>query len=955
MNSPVRALRLAFVPALFLCSALVFAQHPAPRIRGPIEATSSVPLAGSLNPRLRTAQDLGPLPPDTLIPGITLVFSRSAAQQADLQQLLAQQTDPSSPLYRHWLTPGSFAARFGIAAPDIAATTAWLQSHGFTIEAATTSNPDRITFSGTAAQIQQAFGAELHRFRWPAGKGQSAELHFAPASELSLPPSLAPVTAALLHLSDFRPKPSVRPRPDYTTASAQAHMLGPSDIATMYDLLPFGTTYNGSGQQIAIVGESYVNTANGSSINTFQQYLSGGSQIALALVPGSGVEAVIPGDEGESQIDLEYSGATAVGSNILFVHTGSNPNYNVFDAVSFAITQDIAPVISISYGLCEALLSASELQQFSALLEQANAQGQTIVAASGDSGATACANYTTQQGVTTTQQQALAVGFPASSPNVTAVGGTQMAAGTFTAGTSSYWSSAGAGDNASSLLSYVPEAAWNEDSTTYGLLASGGGASSFFARPAWQTGVPGIPSGNFRLIPDIALQASVFSPGYIICSNDPYIGGQYSCSNGLKGSNGTYTVSGGTSFGAPIFAGFLAILNQYEHTFGLGNVNPALYALAAQPSVYSSAFHDITSGSTACSAGDGNCGLPGESVYATTAGYDQATGLGSLDFNKLAIAWPTLSPANFTPTSITFDGTPLVTTAGSSITVHLSVNALDSPTVTPPTGNAALALDGVPVSTIPLNQVTSSSNATYSLTIPSTAASGAHILAVTYPGDSTHLPSRATFALQIGTVTATGGFTLSAQNITLASNASGSTQVTITPSAGYNGAPTWSASYSGATAQTLCYLVDPVVVNGPTTTKVYIGLGSACNGPIGSRAPSTVQPNLMKSSDERTSLTHPLNYDGPPFQRVTLSACLAFLIFGLIPRRRRRAVASLLPLALIAILSLSLAGCGGGSGSGGGGGGGGNPQPQVYTVTLQGLDSVNTAITNSTTFTLTVN
>ncbi len=222
------------------------------------------------------------------------------------------------------------------------------------------------------------------------------------------------------------------------------------------------------------------------------------------FVPNTGNEAALPGDEGEANIDLEYSSGIASSANIFFVFTGTSPNYNAFDALAFAITQDIAPVVSISYGACETLISTTELQQYNAILQQAAAQGQTIVAASGDTGATACAPYSSTNGVSLPQQQALAVGFPASSPYVTAVGGTQMAAGTFTAGTSNYWSSALNTDNNSSLVSYVPEVAWNEDSPTFGLAASGGGSSLFFARPSWQAGVPGIPSGNYRLLPDIA-------------------------------------------------------------------------------------------------------------------------------------------------------------------------------------------------------------------------------------------------------------------------------------------------------------------------------------------------------------------------------------------------------------------------------------------------------------------
>src|SRR6185437_4171284 len=104
----------------------------------------------------------------------------------------------------------------------------------------------------------------------------------------------------------------------------------------------------------------------------------------------------------------------------------------------------------------------------------------------------ACSPFSSSSGVSLTQQQALAASFPASSPFVTAVGGTQLASGTYTAGISKYWSSAGAAYNKQSLVSYVPEVAWNEDTSSFGIAASGGGSSNFFPRPSWQAGVPGI-------------------------------------------------------------------------------------------------------------------------------------------------------------------------------------------------------------------------------------------------------------------------------------------------------------------------------------------------------------------------------------------------------------------------------------------------------------------------------
>lgn len=374
----------------------LFAQGPAPRLGRSITDTSRVVLAESRSPRVRDAEDLGPVAPDMAVPGITLVFRRSATQEAALQGLLAAQQDRSSSLYHRWLTPETFAAQFGVADSDIANAESWLVSHGFHIDNVARSR-DRITFSGTAAQVQAAFGTELHRYR------AEGELHFAPQSDLTLPAELASVTSAVLHLSDFRPKPSVKAMtggsPDFTSFPGQAHYLGPNDVRTMYDVVNDVSTnsyYYGTGQGLAIVGQSFVNRT---SIGNFQQ-LAQYTPINPVLVPGSGVEAISPGDESESEIDLEYASGIAQNANIFFVFVGSNQNYSVMDALSFAITQRIAPVVSISYGTCEPLLSPTDLDQYNALFEEASAQGQTLVAASGDSGSTACAPYSSAQGVT---------------------------------------------------------------------------------------------------------------------------------------------------------------------------------------------------------------------------------------------------------------------------------------------------------------------------------------------------------------------------------------------------------------------------------------------------------------------------------------------------------------------------------------------------------------------------
>ncbi|HEY8997814.1 MAG TPA: protease pro-enzyme activation domain-containing protein [Edaphobacter sp.] len=939
-----RVLRPLFVVTLLFCFLPAFAQRPEPRLKGSITETDRVVLANSRTPRVRTAQDEGEVASDTVVPGITLVFRRSAAQEAALKELLAAQQNPASPLYHQWLSTEEFATRFGAADEDIATTESWLTSRGFHVDGVPRSR-DRITFSGTAAQVQAAFGTELRRYQ------EEGELHFAPAADLTLPANLASVTEAVLHLSDFRPKPSfaaaVRPSPNYTAASTQAHYLGPKDVATMYNLKPlYQRGFYGGGQGLAIVGQSYVDTTNGSKIQVFQNNVAQYTYISPVLVPGSGVQAISPGDQGESELDLEYSSGIAQQANIFFVYVGSNRNYSVFDALDFAITQNIAPVVSISYGVCEPILSQTELDQANSLFEEAAAQGQTIVASSGDSGSTACEVYSTSQGVTLDQQQALAVSFPASSPNVTAVGGTQMAAGTFTAGNTAYWASAGSVDQVGSLLSYVPEVVWNEGSAANGIIAGGGGVSIHYPRPAWQSGIQGITSGAYRLVPDVALQSSIGSPGFLLCTNDRSLmvsGQTSSCVNGLQGNNGKYTLAGGTSFAAPIFAGYLAILNQAEHTNGQGNINPTLYSLAANPTTYAAAFHDITTGTIGCVTGAAKCTAAGAANYGATVGYDQATGLGSVDFNALTTAWPSSSNTNLIPTTMLLIGSSTAV-PGSTVSFQISVQRSTSSASTAiPSGSVSISVDGVVVSQAQAltaaDPVYGVARATYNVTAPS--AAGSHLVTVTYSGDATFLPSTSTYSILVGNVVATGGIGLSVANVTIANGATGNTQVTVTPAGGYNGRLVWSLSVTGNSSNlTACYGISSLPVNSVSTTQLTIGVGAACTSPsaAGRTVTTSGSPQALWRGTSKTAVY------------------AALLLCGVLARRRKLHWSSLLAIAFLAVIGGGLVGC-----SGGGGSSTGTPSTPTapsstsYTLSLKGTDSVNPAITSSTTFMLTVN
>ena len=916
-----------------------FAQRPEPRMRGPVTGRNRIVLQHSRTPLALETEDIGKVALEMKVPGITIVFRRSEMQEASLKDLLAEQQDPGSPLFHRWLTPEEFASRFGVADEDIAATEQWLTSQGFHVDSVARSR-DRITFSGTAAQVQVAFGTELHRFRI------GGEIHFATAADLSLPAELIPMTAAVLHLSDFRPKPNVSVReivqPNFTASSTQAHYLTPKDIAIMYNVTP--SHLSGTGQGLAVVGQSYVSL--NTSVSTFQGNLALPNPITPVLVPNSGAEIVSPGDVGESELDLEYASAIAGNANVFLVFVGANQNYSVFDALAFAITENIAPVVSVSYGACELAISQNALDETNALFEQAAAQGQTIVAASGDLGSTTCANYPSSTGVTTVQQ-ALSLSFPASSPYVTAVGGTQMATGTFEPGSSAYWQQAATADATSSLLSYVPEVVWNEGSVSHGIVAGGGGASAYYKRPAWQSGVPGIPGGPYRLVPDIALQSSITTPGFLICTSDSFLMGSgqtSSCSNGLKGNNGQYTVAGGTSFAAPIFAGFVAMLNEAQNAAGgQGNINPVLYKLAADPATYAAVFHDITSGSNACVAGASGCSTVGQSNYAAGVGYDEATGLGSLNFNALVASWPAGPAAKLRATRLSLVQAMTQPSPGQTVIVQIFLQPADSSIYdpNPMRGTLSFWVDGVAADAPrPVQQVGNAVQAApYNFIAPTTP--GSHLLAVAYSGDANHAPATRTISFMVGNVVPTGSITLSAGNLTVANGSTATTQVTITPAGGYSGRLFWSLSLSGTPSVSACYWLSPQLVNGTSTAQLKIGVGSAC---------STVTPS------ERTAVQKTANNEIPVRRqsRSTATVYAGLLLCGLAARRRRPFSGVLWGVAIFTVLGIGLTGCGGGGGSDRGPQGTNSNPPASYTLTLKANDSVVSSITASTSFTVTV-
>jgi subtilase family serine protease len=341
------------------------------------------------------------------------------------------------------------------------------------------------------------------------------------------------------------------------------------------------------------------------------------------------------------------------------------------------------------------------------ITQQANSQGQTIIAASGDAGAAAC-DYSSPISPVTSATHGLAVNAPASVPYVTGMGGSE-----FNEGAGNYWTASTGTDVIPSALSYIPEIVWNDttspENTTGGLAAGGGGASIYFSKPAWQTG-PGVPNDNARDVPDLSLNASPFHDGYLVCVEG-------NCVNGYRNTSQALTVAGGTSAAAPTFAGMVALINQQMNTpAGQGNINPILYSMAQTSPA---AFHDITTGNNMvpCAAATRGCPNGGEIGYSAGVGYDQASGLGSVDAYNLVMEWgsagtgnlpaPTLTaPANgmtSVPVMPTFTWSPVTGSAGYRIMIATSPAALTTnPAVSTCTASACVKTDTTNATSYPL-------------------------------------------------------------------------------------------------------------------------------------------------------------------------------------------------------------------------------------------------------------
>ena len=763
------------------------------RVTQSVDGKERVTLKGNVHPFAQSASSLGATTASLPMERILLVLKRSDAQEAALGNLVEAQQDKSSPNYHKWLSPEDFGKQFGPSDSDIQAVTDWLGSQGFR-NVRVTAGRNVVEFSGNAGSVRQAFHVQMENFEINGAE------YAANTADPQIPVALAPVISGIVSLHNFPKRSHLRFRgdvqknphsgklqplftyPDPFSGDGNFYGVGPGDFATIYNTTPLIAGGNdGTGQTIAVVGETQINPKD---VSDFRAMFGLPSNFTASniILNGSDPGITSMNEESESDLDVQWSGAVAPGAKVQFVVSASTTASAGIDlSALYIIEHNLADVMSESYGACEKDLGTAGNDFYRQLWEQAAAQGITVVVSSGDGGSAGCDDFNNQ----TVATRGLAVSGLAGTPFNVSVGGTDF--NQFNT-QSTYWNLTNESTTGTSAKGYIPEFPWNENCSQIGLtgcgasapngsvniVAGSGGASSVYAKPTWQMGVTGVPSDNHRDQPDISLFASpgFEGSGYLFCQAD--LTGVESCD--LSSPDFTFHVIGGTSASAPAFAGVMALVNQYAAAHGgtsrQGNANVGLYALAKKagasctssvPEAAGCIFNDVAkpnihyptgaaSISVPCKGATPNCsaavasatGVLVDPAHTTVeawtagAGYDLATGLGSLNVNNLATSWTSVSTV---PTTTTFSLTPTTgITHGQNENVAITVNVKPTSGTGIASGDVAILAVQTGGATLGVDQFTLANGA---ITAAKTQnlPGGTYKIYAHYAGDGTNAPS----------------------------------------------------------------------------------------------------------------------------------------------------------------------------------------------------------------------
>jgi len=573
------------------------------RITQAIDEARMVQLKGNVHPLARAEFDQGAVSNATPMKRMLLLLQRSPEQEAALQQLMAEQMSNESPNFHKWLTPQQFGQQFGPADADIQTVTRWLASQGFT-GMKVSPGKNVIEFNGNVGQVRSAFHTEIHVFV------VNSENRQANTSDPQIPEALTPVVAGIVSLHNF-PMKSMRHvvgqfthsrdtgeiTPQFTGSTNNFFAVGPSDFAKIYNI---PASMDGTGGNIAIIGFSTIDV---NDTHSFRALF--GLPVNDPVVVLNGPDPGFNGEEGEADLDVQWSGAVAPKATIHYVLSeGTLTSDPLFLGAEYVIDNNSDDVMSFSFGACESGLGTATNAFLNTLWEQAAAQGITVTVSSGDNGSAGCDDFNTQ----TTATSGIAVNGIASTPFNIAVGGTDF---DDVGNQAAFWNqNPGANDPVTRLSAkgYIPEIPWNDScaaaatptslTTCLGaaadnIVAASGGPSGMnagtfpgYLKPSFQSGITpnGIAAGdNHRYVPDVSLFASDGPNSqsfYVVCQADAVSNPSTSCA-----SSGSFSflAVGGTSASAPAFAGVIALIGQSEATAGRsrrqGNANFVLYKL----------------------------------------------------------------------------------------------------------------------------------------------------------------------------------------------------------------------------------------------------------------------------------------------------------------------------------------------------------------------------------------
>jgi subtilase family serine protease len=862
-------------------------------VRSPVDPGSRVLLKGHHPLWANSKNDAGAVPADLPIEHITIVLNRAPQRQQAFEQFLRDQQNSGSSDYHHWLTPAQIGQRFGVSSHDIAAVTGWLKSQGLQVDSVSNSR-QRITFSGSSSAVGTAFATEMHYFTVNGEKRISVN------SEPQIPSALAGVINSIRGLYTVTLYPQHKSESVQQRLHNEAYNLGaqpegsgfscngvpcnvvfPADFALIYNLNGVTGGINGAHQTIAIIGRSgvcpfdIINFASAAAIT---------ANIPSTITPGTAppppvCSGAASKDQSEATLDVTRSGSIAQGAGLDLVISASTATADGIQIATEYVVDNPLPgvphIMSISFGSCEAESGQAGVQFWNSLFSDAAGQGMSVFVSSGDTGAAGSGSQAGCEAAFAPPQpnQVLSPNSLCSSGFATCVGGTEFAD---TANPSQYWSPTN-GNGFESALSYIPEGAWNEpmNGVAFQVAGTGGGVSAFVATPSWQVGNGVPPARAGRYTPDVAFTASV---------HDAYFGclaGNNQCS-----PTTSFTIFAGTSAAAPDMAGITALLNQKQGS-AQGLLNPNLYALAGTPA--NGVFNDVTvatSGVTNCvvttpsmcnNSTPGTTGLTGGlSGYLVTPGFDEATGLGSINIANLLTNWglvvfttTTLSPSPASPvnagTSVTFTATVKqgsgVTTPTGTVTFFNGSNALNT-TPAPLTNGVATFTS----STL--------AGASYSITAAFSPATGTNFAASTSSALAYNVQDfKITANPTTVTVTAPGQ--------------SGTTTLTIAPLGGFN--QTISYSCGGLPSEATCIFAAASATSETVTIAT---------------APASARLDKAPSGRSR-EIFYALLLPG-------------FLGLVLLTGNRKRTWRGVHLLSLIAVLSLSvlwMPACGGGGSS----------------------------------------